>query len=154
MIEIKAPHDYSTYSDKHGIFLAGSIEMGKAEDWQKRVSDALSNTDALLLNPRRDDWDSSWVQSIDNEQFRTQVEWELAALERADTIVFYFQPGTQSPITLLEFGHHSAASPEKMIVCCPDGFWRKGNIDVTSARYGVRQVDTLDALIEAVRTRI
>ena len=99
-------------------------------------------------NPRRDDWDSSWRQQIGDGQFREQVDWELAAQEAADRILMYFSPGTKSPITLLELG--LAARTGKLIVCCPDGFWRKGNVDVVCARYGVEQVADLDALIARV----
>lgn len=42
----------------------------------------------------------------------------------------------------------------KVIVCCPDGFWRKGNVDIVCDRYGVDQVPTLTALAKAVRTRL
>lgn len=68
------------------VFLAGSIEMGKAVDWQTRVTKALEDLDCVVLNPRRDDWDSSWEQKKENAQFRQQVEWELAALEHAQVI--------------------------------------------------------------------
>ena len=56
------------------IFLAGSIDMGKAEDWQTRVADLLKNKSVILFNPRRDDWDSSWEQDIENINFRNQVK--------------------------------------------------------------------------------
>lgn len=106
----------------------------------------------LFLNPRRDDWDSSWEQSIEKEHFREQVEWELEAQEKADVIVMYFAPNTKSPITLLELGLF--AKSQKMICCCPEGFWRKGNVDVVCDRYGVEVVDTLDKLIIALREKI
>jgi hypothetical protein len=39
MIEIKAPNSYKQYQfTLPMVFLAGSIEMGQAEDWQSRVS--------------------------------------------------------------------------------------------------------------------
>jgi hypothetical protein len=148
MIETKAPAAYDAYLNKPSVFLAGSIEMGVAEDWQAKVSSALSVMDVLVLNPRRDNWDASWAQTIDNPPFREQVEWELAALDAADVILMYFDPATKSPITLLELGIHAAANPEKLIVCCPQGFWRKGNVDIVCNRYGVRQTETLDGLIK------
>ena len=120
------------------LFLAGSIEMGAAENWQDRVAKFLEKTDWILLNPRRDDWDSSWVQSKDNPQFREQVEWELQGLEMADKVLVYFDPNTKSPITLLELGflvgYHD---PEKIIVVCPEGFYRKGNVDIFCERHDV-----------------
>ena len=138
---------------KKSVFLAGSIEMGAAIDWQAQFIESFKDEDSLLfLNPRRDDWDSSWEQSIENEHFREQVEWELEAQEKADVIVMYFAPNTKSPITLLELGLF--AKSQKMICCCPEGFWRKGNVDVVCDRYGVEVVDTLDNLIIALREKI
>lgn len=150
MIEIKAPHTYSQYKDKKSIFLAGSIEMGTAEDWQSKVCSLLEKQDILILNPRRDEWDSSWEQSIDNPKFREQVEWELQALEDAQHIIFYFSPGTKSPITLMELGIHAVKNPQKCIVVCPQGYWRKGNVDIVCNRYGVRQADTIESALTPV----
>lgn len=148
MIEIKAPDDYAAFLSKPSVFLAGSIEMGVAEDWQAKIAAALLPLDVLVLNPRRESWDSSWAQEIGNPPFREQVEWELSALDAADVILMYFDPATKSPITLLELGIHAAASPEKLVVCCPEGFWRKGNVDIVCARYGVKQAQTLEDVIE------
>lgn len=154
MIEVQAPLNYSQHTDKKKIFLAGSIEMGRAVEWQKRVVEDLEDIDVVLLNPRRRDWDSSWEHSINHLQFRQQVEWELQALDDSDIIVMYFDPETKSPITLMELGIHAATNPGKVIVCCPDGFWRKGNIDIVCARYGVAQVEDLNDLIFALRDKL
>jgi len=134
------------------VFLAGSIEMGQAEDWQSALEKALHDLDVVILNPRRDEWDSSWVQTITNAQFRGQVEWELAAQEMASVIAMYFAPATKAPVTLLELG--LAARGGKAVVCCPDGFWRKWNVEVVCARYGLSLVATLGELIAAVRQRL
>ena len=48
------------------VFLAGSIEMGIAEHWQRRLAHACADRDVIVLDPRRDDWDASWRQSIDD----------------------------------------------------------------------------------------
>lgn len=154
MIEVKAPHDYSAHQDMISVFLAGSIEMGAAEEWQAKVVAALKEKDVLILNPRRTQWDASWKQSIDNPPFREQVEWELNALDAADIIIVYYCPDTKAPITLLELGMHMRATPEKLVVCCPEGFWRKGNVDIVCARYGVQQVETLQELIAWVASKL
>lgn len=154
MIEIQAPQPYGHLAGKKRIFLGGSIEMGKASDWQQDIVAALSAHDVVVLNPRRRDWDSSWQQSIDNPQFREQVEWELQSLDDSDIILFYFDPATKAPITLMELGLHAARAPEKVIVCCPEGFWRKGNVDIVCARYGVAQANSLGALIEKLKSAL
>jgi Nucleoside 2-deoxyribosyltransferase like len=127
------------------VFLAGSIEMGQAENWQARFEEGLRAADITILNPRRDAWDATWVQRIDHPQFRAQVEWELAAQERATLIAIYFAPAAKSPVTLLELGLFARSG--KVAVCCPDDYWRKGNVEIVCARYGVPMVDSLDALI-------
>ena len=154
MIQIKAPHDYSAHRGMPSVFLAGSIEMGSAEDWQAKVVSSLSHLEALILNPRRDQWDSSWEQKITNKPFREQVEWELNALDAADIILVYYCPNTKAPVTMLELGLYAHSNPEKLIVCCPEGFWRKGNVDIVCAKYGVEQAATLEDLIAATAERV
>lgn len=149
MNEIKAPTLITNFADYQNIFLAGSIEMGKAENWQDKIKELLKNKRIQLLNPRRDDWDSSWVQSKDNPQFREQVEWELEAQEKVDIIIMYFDPQTKSPISLLELGLFAKSG--KMIVVCPEGFWRKGNVDIVCERYGVKQVKSLEEAVKDIQ---
>lgn len=134
---------------KPSIFLAGSIDMGNAIDWQTRVEQELAHYDVVIFNPRRDDWDSSWVQDIRNQPFKKQVDWELDHLEDADLILFYFDPNGAAPITLLELGLFGLPENDRVIVCCPDGYWRKGNVDVVCNRYDIQQVPTLEALIQS-----
>ncbi len=133
------------------VFLSGSIEMGMAEDWQSSVERLLKDTDWIVFNPRRDDWDSSWEQKITNTEFCNQVIWELKAMEAAEKIIVYFAPSTKSPITLLEFGLIVGKSPEKLIVVCPEGFWRKGNIDIVGDRYSIKQVVALEDAVEILK---
>ena len=149
----KAPLNVSARDRGFTIFLAGSIEMGAAPNWQERIERALADYDGTILNPRRDDWDASWAQSIENPQFHEQVSWELDGLRDADLVVVYFAPDTKSPITLLELGLLTNRC-NKAIVCCPEGFWRKGNVDMVCQRYGIRQVPNLDALIAAAARTI
>jgi hypothetical protein len=150
VIKPPAPLDFD--NGTKAVFLAGSIEMGVAEDWQTQVESALTGERVVILNPRRDAWDSTWEQRIENAQFREQVEWELEAQERATLVIMYFAPATRAPITLLELGLFARSG--KLVVCCPEGFWRKGNVDVVCARYGVPTVPDLAALIVEARARL
>jgi len=148
MNEIKAPNPILQFANYPNIFLAGSIEMNLAENWQDKVKRLLEKRRVQIFNPRRDDWDSSWVQSKDNLQFRQQVEWELEAQEKADIILIYFDPKTKSPISLLELGLFAKSG--KMRVICPDGFWRKGNVDIVCERYKIRQFETIEEAISDI----
>ena len=148
---IKAPNRLNVIGVT--IFLAGSIEMGKAEKWQKITEKEFEdvNFDVTLLNPRRDDWDSSWEQSINNQNFVEQVEWELNALEKSDLIFMYFDPNTKSPISLLELGLFACSG--KLVVCCPDGFYRKGNVDIVCKKYKIRSLySNFDTAVSTLKT--
>jgi hypothetical protein len=146
--EIKAPGTYDA-NLKYSIFLAGAIDQGTAIDWQKKVARSLDEYDVLILNPRRDDWDSSWEQSIDNPEFKAQVTWELDAQEAADMVIFVFTKDSKAPITFLEFGLYG---PDKdSLVCAEEGFYRQGNLDIVCERFNIPIYHDLDEMIEDLR---
>jgi hypothetical protein len=147
----KPPARWNAPTDANVIFLAGSIEMGSAIDWQAELATRLP-ADAVVLNPRRDAWDAGWRQSIDEPRFREQVEWELDGLDRADVIAMWFVPETRAPITLLELGLHARGG--KLVVGCPDGFWRKGNVEVVCARFGIPLAGDWETFVAAVQRAI
>jgi hypothetical protein len=149
---IKPPTELALADGERSVFLAGSIAMGRAEPWQAAMEQALADLPITILNPRRDFWDASWEQSIDHREFRHQVEWELDAQERASIIAMYFAPAEPSPITLLELGLFARSG--KLVVCCPNAFWRRGNVEVVCSRYGVPLVAELRELIDAIRKRL
>lgn len=149
---LKPPAPLELAAGERVVFLAGSIEMGAAGPWQAEVERALADLPVVILNPRRDEWDASWEQSISNPQFRGQVEWELDGQQSADVIAMHFDPATKAPITLLELGLFATSG--KVIVCCPPGYWRRGNVEVVCSRYRVPLVGDLPALIQAVRERL
>ena len=163
---ITAP-DKETVALSYSIFLAGSIEMGKAEHWQDRVIGLFEGWPVTIYNPRRKDWDSTWVQSIENEQFYNQVAWEQQKLRHAKAVIVYFDPETKSPITLMELGQvigrrtsYSSAAAAQTIgypqyqhiyVCCPDGYWRKGNVDFMCTDNNIPMFDNLYSLVVQVK---
>ncbi|KGB54567.1 hypothetical protein FG91_01968 [Sphingopyxis sp. LC81] len=149
---VTSPQELPAGHARPRIFLGGSIDMGRAADWQAGLVRSLGDLDVLFLNPRRPDWNPAWKPVASEPEFRRQVEWELAALESADIVVMYFAPGSQSPISLLEMGLHARGG--KLILLCPEGFWRKGNVDITAEKYGIEQVATMDELAVAVRRRV
>jgi hypothetical protein len=130
------------------LFLAGSIDMGAATDWQAELAGLLAPRNVTILNPRREDWDSTWRQSIDEPKFREQVEWELDGLDRADVVAMWFAAESKAPITLLELG--LTARSGKLLVGCPDGFWRKGNVEVVCARFGIPLATSWAAFVALV----
>lgn len=140
------------------IFLAGSIDMGSSKKWASELVNKMIkiNTfefDVAFYNPRRDAWDSSWVQEQANPQFNGQVNWELDNIEDSEIIFFNILPDSKSPITLMELGLCKDRGMS-VIVCCPDGFYRKGNVDILCSRYGMQQYRDIDSAFGALLTEI
>lgn len=144
--------DFKQQPEPPVVFLAGAIDMGKAADWQKEVIESLADIPCVALNPRRKDWVSSWKQEIGNEKFREQVEWELKGLEQANLIALCFTKESKAPISFLEMGLH--ISEGRMIVHCPEGFYRKGNVDIVCARYGVPVLQDFEDFKREVKRRL
>lgn len=145
---LKAPQPLPIYRINgvvpKSIFLAGSIDMDKAEDWQTRVTkqNYKDKVFQYILNPRRDDWNETWIQSIKHEKFFEQVSWEHTAMEISEKIIFYFDPKGQAPITLMELGMFATSGKCKVV--CPDGYWRKGNVEVLCHRHSIKLFNTLE----------
>ena len=144
--------EYGRY--KTSVFLAGTIEMDKATRWQEGVVKSLEHLSVAVLNPRRDDWDSSWKQRASDPNFHAQVTWELDGLRDVDVVALYFEAGTVSPICLLELGLLAASRPKSIVICCPEGYWRVGNVEMVLERFGVCQVQTLDDMVKEVEKRL
>ncbi len=149
--QIIKPTDNHPTLNHPSIFLAGSIEMGAAEDWQTQVQNELVDFLVTIYNPRRDEWDSSWEQRETNPQFNHQVNWEMNMLESSSIIFMYFSPETKSPISLLELGMHK---DDNIIVCCPDGFWRKGNVEIVCSRNKIPLFNDLNSAIASLKSQI
>jgi nucleoside 2-deoxyribosyltransferase len=135
------------------VFLAGSIDNGKASPWADQVAEKLSDLRVAAYNPRRDNWLPDLEPRMHEPVFAQQVNWELNSIDEADIIFFYFERDSVSPITLQELGY-SIGRDEHVVVCCPDGFWRKGNVEVMCSRNGIHVYNTLDAALLDLRTRV
>ena len=149
MIQFKAP-EKRNHKPMIKLFLAGSIDQGKAIEWQKEIVEYLKDTEVAIYNPRRDDWNPNLVQSIDNPGFKEQVTWELESLEASDIILFVFDPKGQAPITLLELGLF-VNKGKTVLVVCPEGYWRKGNVDIVCERYKVPMLPSVEKAANIIK---
>lgn len=139
------------------IFLAGSAATTSSTPWRTTLIHNLhlhftTPQSITILNPHRSDWDSSWIESPAFAPFAEQVSWELRAQELADIIAFYFDPDTLAPISLLELGLFVKSG--KCVVCCPERYWKWGNVVLVCERLGVEVVGTLAELGEGIAKRL
>ena len=129
------------------IFLAGTIDDGKSEDWQSKLIEELSDHEITILNPRRNNWGD-----LSDNELRKQITWELDHLEKADIIFMYIIGTSKSPISLLEMGIHIKDS--KLIVVCEPEFYRYENVKITCEYYNAELYDSLGLGIDALISNI
>ncbi|KAI1656430.1 hypothetical protein F4813DRAFT_135134 [Daldinia decipiens] len=135
------------------IFLAGTTtKTDDTRDWREVLTESLADLPLTIINPYRLDWDSSWREDITCEPFREQVEWELDMQEKAHIVVIFFHPVTEAPISLLELG--LCARAKKAIVVCPEGYKKRGNVQIICQRYGLEIAENFDTLKEAILKRL
>lgn len=134
------------------VILYGSISP--TTPWQDDVTASLSDLPITIINPICTAWDSTWVENTSDPRFVAQVEWEMDHGRLADVIVIYFVPGTQAPISLLELGMYASLYGEKVVVCCPEGFWKRGNVRIVCGRFGVQCVENVEDVVSVVRKKL
>jgi hypothetical protein len=137
------------------VFLAGSIDMGSARDWQTDLINRFhDHEDLSFYNPRRPEGFAG-KQSLENDMFVEQVNWEIDNLRTADIVVMYITASSQAPISLLEFGYCMGHDKIKNIVVAVEpGYWRRGNIEVMCNRYSIPLFEDLDDAEENLRSHI
>jgi len=144
----EAPKQIEINKNRKSIFLGGTIDMGSSDDWQQKLIKDLYQYDFDIYNPRRKSWDSSWIQSFENPQFYQQVNWELDALNKADIVIINFLETSQSPISLLELGLY--ANSGKLLICCPNKFWRSGNVQIVCNNYNIPLFKDMSKILEYI----
>jgi hypothetical protein len=153
---IMAPNPYTKTGPT--IFLSGSIDT-PPQTWQHKLTTYLSSLSPspfsiplTVLNPHREDWDSTWVEDPSCQKFYQQTQWELEGMENADVIAVFLGKEAKAPISMMEMGLWARSG--KCVVCCSKEFWKQGNVRVVCERYGVRVVETVEELGMAVVERL
>lgn len=146
MKEIKAPDRYDHHRDRRTLFVAGGIS--NCPNWQSGIPAALVETDIILLNPRRDEFDVA-NPALEQEQ----IEWEHQHILQADAYLFWFCEETLCPITLFELGKVSGLFPTKpLFIGTHPNYARKRdvNFQMLLLRPEVNVVYHLDRVLEQV----
>ena len=75
-------------------------------------------------------------------------------MESASVIAMYFRPEKEvlAPISMLELGLFARSG--KMVVACPEGFWKRGNVQVVCRRFGIKLLGSLQELEEEVTKKL
>ncbi|KAH8601529.1 hypothetical protein B0O99DRAFT_606841 [Bisporella sp. PMI_857] len=152
---IWAPNPF-TADEKYprSIFLSGYISS-TYPTWRESLTSSLQDLPLTILNPCRSTWD--WEESISDPAFVQQANWELSMLSLADLVVVVFpsDPEIKGAITLLELGlMMGERGGEGVVVVCPEGYWKRGNVQVVCKRYGAEVLSTVGELDKVVREKL
>lgn len=166
---IKAPSPRYGNSDNVRVFLAGSIDMGAATDWQSKLIAHAGcsfdeNDNITFYNPRRTGGFSG-EQTLEDDDFAAQVNWEIDRIDRANIVVFYITAESWAPITLWELGYFLGKQEalkdiadcnqrQRIVIGVEQGFWRRGNIEVMCDRLGILLVDNLIDVAYALEQQV
>lgn len=137
--------------DTFKIFLAG----GMVKPWRKEVADRLSELefadDITVIDPTIDNWEKDiGEETIENEQYVKQTNWEHEGLEKANIHVFHFDDTSVSPITLFELGMFV---DRDSIVYLEDDYEKKSYVEYIALSFGVPIVKTLNELMSLISIR-
>ncbi len=134
---VECPAEAAPLPAEHSVFLAGGIS--NCPNWQAQLLEKLRDTDWLVFNPRREDFDLN-----DPQMAEAQIEWEYRYLALAGAIAFWFPPQTLCPITLYELGKWSMTDKPLLIGVDP-AYARRFDV-ITQTRLARPDVTVTDSL--------
>jgi hypothetical protein len=142
---VRCPAEAEPEQQQRSLFLAGGIS--NCPDWQSALLEDLRDTDWVVFNPRRADFDAG-----NSELARGQIEWEHRHLRRSSAIAFWFPPQTLCPITLYELGAWSMTDKALFVGVDPMYARRLDVLEQTRlVRPDVRIVDSLEGLATVLK---
>lgn len=145
---IESPARYDTIEPSEmevpTVFLAGGIT--NCPQWQQKMVTLLSDTNLILLNPRRADFPVG-----DPSAAVEQITWEHKHLRFADAILFWFPRETLCPIVLYELGAWSMTDKPIFVGVHPL-YERRQDVEIQTklARPDVKIWHSLELLAAAV----
>ena len=74
-------------------------------------------------------------------------------MDDAELVFVYFASEGLSAVSMFEFGHCVAKvrnGTGRMLVCCEDGYARRGNVQIVCARHGIKLLETMENVVEEI----
>ena len=140
---IEAPND--EIAKYKSVFLAGGIS--NCPDWQKTISQSLTDLDVTVLNPRRE----HYPDHVDAATI--QITWEFHKLREADIISFWFSEGSLNPIVLFEFGA-ALERKQQLVVGVSPSYQRSQDVHIQTKlkRPDIKIASSIDEMIVSIRS--
>jgi hypothetical protein len=138
------------------VFLAGPTTSRSPPDWRTRLCTSVADLPVAILDPKNLAWDSTWKEDRSDPRWVAQVDWEMSMREAADVAVFFFEGGTDAPITLLELGLSLATARPRQtnLVFAAKNYSKRGNVQFACDRYGVNVEEDEATLMASLRSTL
>lgn len=139
---MECPQSYN--GKERSLFIAGGISG--CQVWQSDLVRILEDTDLIVLNPRRKNFDTN-----NRQMEEEQIYWEYEHLQKASAVSFWFPRETVCPITLYELGKQSVQNKPIFIGLDPE-YSRKRDILIQTrlVRPEVEVVYSIQRLAEQI----
>lgn len=145
---ISPKENIEKHLDGYTVYLSGNM----SKPWRKEVINALENLPITIFDPTVEDWETSiGEESIENEKWVSQTDWENNGLAYADLKVFYFSEGAAAPASMLELGCYKTKGSKQTIVCTESGYEKASYIRYITRRFGLIEAKSLKELIELIK---
>lgn len=128
------------------IFLSGTDDTECSPNWHDWVAQWLQNLPVTVFNPRGNGFNPKSSKYTRN----LLVDWEMDYINVADLIILYFYPGTLSTTSLLMLALY-IGSKKSIVVCCPNGYWKKKAVQVLCQRGSIALFETSEEFKQAIR---
>ncbi len=136
---VEAINEWKRELGERAIFLAGGI-IG-CGDWQTEMVDRLSDTNLIVLNPRRN--------NFPHDPYATtiQIKWEFDNLRAADMVMFWFPKEGLCQTSLYELGSQVMMN-KPLFVGVEPGYVKDGGVrkQLALARPEIPVVNNLEDL--------
>jgi len=129
------------------VFLSGNVTG--VPDWRAEVIERLKGYKVLIFNPRCGS-DKDFVSAED------QIRWEFDHLQKANILVFWFAKGSDSPMTLFEYGRYGINAMRPVFVGADKEYSRRSDvlIQMKLANKEWHLHGDLGAMIDAVKGQL
>ncbi|KAG9242628.1 hypothetical protein BJ878DRAFT_159774 [Calycina marina] len=150
---VNAPKPYTPQAGEKSIFLAGTVDYAAVDSglptWRETITTSLSHLPITVYNPHRRVWD--FKEDINDPRFVEQTTWEMDMMDRATVVILFIHDREEkAPVSLLELGLGARKGKGNMVVRCPEGFWRRGNVQVVCQRFGIPMVESVEQVTKIV----
>lgn len=151
-----------TVKPKFFIVLVGSMETETAPPWQEKVADMLKDLPIEVVNRHPNDFDPNLKQDpykrakTFGERIRLDMDihkW-IFRYRKSGFITVYFHPSTKSEPLDLVMLDELGLLHEKLIVCCPDGYFNKGGVQEICQRREITLIETYKEFEEVIRKKM